>query len=202
MHNHVTPYIPYGNPVPQDVHEKSQLHSAELQRRLESQIVELQSEAKTRAFELSHLKVVVGEKEGLLARANLHIDMLQEKLQASMERYRALESDVAVAQRTGAGGGGGALALLPAPAGLASAVTAVGGGGGLSPEHEARLSALRKEKEALTLQVGCVWWICTVHISVASSPAPHDTSTDHQPSAPRNGYQPLHACSSARSSML
>lgn len=40
----------------QDVHEKSQLHSAELQRRLESQITEMQTEAKQRAFELSHMK--------------------------------------------------------------------------------------------------------------------------------------------------
>lgn len=55
--------------------------SAEVQRQLESQVVELQSELRQKAFELGHLRVVLGEKEQLLNSANLQVDLAQEKMQ-------------------------------------------------------------------------------------------------------------------------
>jgi hypothetical protein len=41
----------------QAAHEGLQLQSAEVQRRLEAQVVELQAEGKHKAFEIAHLKV-------------------------------------------------------------------------------------------------------------------------------------------------
>ena len=67
--------------LPQDHLERARSMSAEVQRQLESQVVELQSELRQKAFELGHLRVVLGEKEQLLNSANLQVDLAQEKMQ-------------------------------------------------------------------------------------------------------------------------
>ncbi|KAJ9530398.1 hypothetical protein QJQ45_000772 [Haematococcus lacustris] len=112
----------------QAVHESHQMNAAEAHRRLEGTAIELQTELKQKAFELSHFKlrgceeagddedvvpatpfalirnlnpcrwmlqVVVGEKESLLQRLKMQAELLQDKLQASMDRCRVLEAEAA-----------------------------------------------------------------------------------------------------------
>ena len=76
----------------QDMHEKTLLNNAELARKSEGQAGELQAELKQRSFELSHFKMVVAEKEALLQRTAMQVDLMQDKLQVW-------------------GGGGGALTI-------------------------------------------------------------------------------------------
>ncbi|EFJ42456.1 hypothetical protein VOLCADRAFT_121534 [Volvox carteri f. nagariensis] len=57
----------------QALHEKTGLAHAEVARRLEQQVVALQTELKQKTFELSHFKVVVAEKEQLLGRTNMQL---------------------------------------------------------------------------------------------------------------------------------
>ncbi|KAL6754707.1 hypothetical protein V8C86DRAFT_311837 [Haematococcus lacustris] len=79
----------------QAVHESHHMNAAEAHRRLEGTAIELQTELKQKAFELSHFKVVVGEKESLLQRLKMQAELLQDKLQASMDRCRVLEAEAA-----------------------------------------------------------------------------------------------------------
>jgi hypothetical protein len=58
--------------------------ASEVQRRMESQVVELQSDLRQKTFELGHLRVVMGEKEGLLGQTNMQIDLMQEKMQVGV----------------------------------------------------------------------------------------------------------------------
>jgi hypothetical protein len=78
--------------LPQDHLEKTRVASSEVQRQLESQVVEVQAELKQKAYELSHLRVVLGEKETLLSHAHLQADMLQGKMDILRERCRELET--------------------------------------------------------------------------------------------------------------
>ncbi|KXZ51870.1 hypothetical protein GPECTOR_11g306 [Gonium pectorale] len=75
----------------QNIHEKSSLTHAEVTRRMEQQIVALQTELKQRSFELSHFKVVVAEKEQMVGRTNMQNELLQDKLGVLMDKYRSLE---------------------------------------------------------------------------------------------------------------
>ncbi|GIL63803.1 hypothetical protein Vafri_17794 [Volvox africanus] len=102
----------------QGLHEKATLAHAEISRRLEQQVVALQTELKQKTFELSHFKVVVAEKEQLVGRTNMQNELLQDKLSVLMDKYRALEVEhnaqlnkalaaaaEAVAASSGSGGG-------------------------------------------------------------------------------------------------
>ena len=48
---------------------------------METQAVELQAELRAKVFELGHVRMVLGEKEGLLGQANMQVELLQEKMQ-------------------------------------------------------------------------------------------------------------------------
>jgi hypothetical protein len=56
-----------------------------VQRKLETQAVELQADLRQKAFELSHLRVVMGERETLLAQSGMQVELLQEKMQVKIE---------------------------------------------------------------------------------------------------------------------
>eukprot|EP00798_Chlamydomonas_sp_ICE-L_P006402 gene6402-3016_t len=75
----------------QNLHEKSGLNWSEQHRKMDSRLSELNSEIRQKAFELGHLKVVLGEKDSLLHRANINAEMHQEKMNMLIDRYRVLE---------------------------------------------------------------------------------------------------------------
>lgn len=95
--------------------------------------------------------MVLGEKENLLTLANLQIDMLQDKLQVSMDRYRALEADMNATnnilrkQPLGSPVLGEPAAAAGAPAGQQAV--------GMTAEQLLELRTLRREKEGLQEQV-------------------------------------------------
>ncbi|KAG2490608.1 hypothetical protein HYH03_011000 [Edaphochlamys debaryana] len=140
----------------QGLHEKTTLSHAEVTRRLEQQLVALQTELKQRSFELSHFKVVVAEKEQMIGRTNMQNELLSDKLSVLMDKYRGLEvehnshvnrtlaaaADVVAANGVrsyyegGEGGGSGALALAAAPA-----------------KVQVELAMLRQERDALAREV-------------------------------------------------
>ena len=73
------------------VYDKSVAVTAEVQRKLETQVIELQAELKSRAFELAHTRVVMGEKESLLAQSQSQVDLLQDRVQVMRDRVKELE---------------------------------------------------------------------------------------------------------------
>ncbi|KAF5840547.1 hypothetical protein DUNSADRAFT_16345 [Dunaliella salina] len=79
----------------QDTYDRQQIHATKAAKQMDMHMVELKAELKQRAFELSHIKVVLGEKEAMLQRSNLHNEMLQEKAQVGLDRCRAVEGDLA-----------------------------------------------------------------------------------------------------------
>ncbi|GLC34009.1 hypothetical protein PLESTB_000828200 [Pleodorina starrii] len=155
----------------QVLHEKTNLAHAEVARRMEQQVVALQTELKQKSFELSHFKVVVTEKEQLVGRTNMQNELLQDKLSVLMDKYRALEVEhnthlhkalaaaaetVAAAAASGGGGGGGgstggaevhpADALAIITSGAATAATA-------PAKLQVELALLKQERDALTREV-------------------------------------------------
>ena len=90
------------------IYEKSVASAAEVQRKLETQVIEMQAEIKSRAFELAHTRVVMGEKESLLAQSQAQVDLLQDRVQVMRDRVRELElldskrpaSDIVVRDQT------------------------------------------------------------------------------------------------------
>jgi len=117
----------------QETYDRQQIHAAKTAQQMDMHMVELKAELKQRAFELSHIKVVLGEKEALLQRSNLHNEMLQEKAQVGLDRCRAVEGDLA------------------ASGGLRSAIGAPGGSAALQVAHE--MEELRIQKQKLQQEV-------------------------------------------------
>ena len=46
-----------------------------------TQVVELQADLRQKSFELSHVRMILGEKEGLLGQASIQVELTQEKMQ-------------------------------------------------------------------------------------------------------------------------
>ena len=44
----------------------------------------MQAELRNKSFELSHVRMVLGEKEGLLGQAGMQVELLQEKMQVGL----------------------------------------------------------------------------------------------------------------------
>ncbi|KAG1656632.1 hypothetical protein FOA52_008637 [Chlamydomonas sp. UWO 241] len=131
-----------------DVHERSLAAAAEVQRRLESHAMELQSDLRHKAFELGHLRVVLGEKEGLLAQTSMQLDMVQDKIVVLRERCTQLEAE-SIGGRSGGGGSGAQrgsmLALEASPGGSGSNAIAASP----SSQHAEELAGLRAGKAHL-----------------------------------------------------
>ncbi|MEW5310456.1 MAG: hypothetical protein WDW38_002253 [Sanguina aurantia] len=122
----------------QSLHEHSLVERGNLQRQLEAQVSELQSELKQRSFELSHFKVVIGEKETMLGRANMQLELLGDKLSVALDRVRCMDAEQSTAM---------ARAALSA---ATSTATALGGPGMRGPP------GLSDQQGALPL-LHCKW---------------------------------------------
>jgi hypothetical protein len=132
------------------IYEKSVAAAAEVQRKLETQVIELQAELKSRAFELAHTRVVMGEKESLLAQSQAQVDLLQDRVQVMRDRVKELE--VQEVSKRG---------LLSSPDigtardQLGGAVQAGGNQGTFlsAVDQSFEVEMLKKEKERLQLEV-------------------------------------------------
>ncbi len=103
-------------------------------------MVELQAELRHKSFELSHLRVVMGERDGLLGQANAQVELLQDKMQVLRDRCQSLEAAAAA--------GGNA---SPAPTSSAIVVAAAGERG--PPVDPEVVATLRREKALLTSRI-------------------------------------------------
>ncbi|GFR42699.1 hypothetical protein Agub_g3621 [Astrephomene gubernaculifera] len=150
----------------QALHEKTCLAHAEVTRRLEQQVVSLQTELKQRSFELSHFKVVVAEKEQLVGRTNMQNELLQDKLAVLMDKYRALEVEhnshvnralaaaaAAVAASGGQTRGSAAAAQEGGGAAAAAAAGGEGGSGAATTKLHVELALLKQERDSLAREV-------------------------------------------------
>ena len=130
-----------------------------------TQVVELQADLRQKSFELSHVRMVLSEKQGLLDQASMQLELTQEKMQVLRDRCQVLEAQ---GGPVGRGGGAKTLALQayaggdddtrglrdsngPARGGMM--ILAGGGGGGGGGIHAEALSALRRDKAELVARV-------------------------------------------------
>ncbi|GIL63802.1 hypothetical protein Vafri_17794 [Volvox africanus] len=150
----------------QGLHEKATLAHAEISRRLEQQVVALQTELKQKTFELSHFKVVVAEKEQLVGRTNMQNELLQDKLSVLMDKYRALEVEhnaqlnkalaaaaEAVAASSGSGGGAASNVAAAADNAVAAIIAAASNTEAPSVKMQVDMALLKQERDALTREV-------------------------------------------------
>ena len=130
-----------------------------------TQVVELQADLRQKSFELSHVRMVLSEKQGLLDQASMQLELTQEKMQVLRDRCQVLEAQGG----SGRGGGVKTLALQAyaaggdddtrglrdsdGPARGGAMVLAGGGGGGGGGIHAEALSTLRRDKAELVVRV-------------------------------------------------
>ncbi|MEW5302596.1 MAG: hypothetical protein WDW36_005365 [Sanguina aurantia] len=127
----------------QSLHEHSLVERGNLQRQLEAQVSELQSELKQRSFELSHFKVVIGEKETMLGRANMQLELLGDKLSVALDRVRCMDAEQSTAM---------ARAALSAATSTATALGGPGMRGPGLPDQPGGPAAAALQVELLLLQ--------------------------------------------------
>ncbi|KAG2434529.1 hypothetical protein HYH02_012196 [Chlamydomonas schloesseri] len=164
----------------QALHEKHQLAHNEVTKRLEQQIVALQTELKQRSFELSHFKVVVAEKETLVGRVSMQNELLSDKLTVLMDKYRSLEVELnshlnkalAAAAEVVAGAGRGEDGAGGGEGGHGGS-----GGGGIivaPAKLQVDLALVRQERDQLARQVELLTGRLTAaHDSLKLASQPH-----------------------------
>ncbi|GLI65968.1 hypothetical protein VaNZ11_009654 [Volvox africanus] len=171
----------------QGLHEKATLAHAEITRRLEQQVVALQTELKQKSFELSHFKVVVAEKEQLVGRTNMQNELLQDKLSVLMDKYRALEVEhntqlnktlaaaaEAVAASSGSGGGAASNVAAAADNAVAAIIAAAANPGALPVKMQVDMALLKQERDALTREVEHLSGrLAAAHASLRLASQPH-----------------------------
>ncbi|GAX82397.1 hypothetical protein CEUSTIGMA_g9825.t1 [Chlamydomonas eustigma] len=131
----------------QTVHDRTSSVQGELQRKLESQVVELQADLRQKAFEVSHLRVVMGEKEGLLAQSGMQVELLQDKLQVLRERCYALEAAQSVTPHPVTS------SVKTVPSESERPGRALSEDAGALAVHATALAALKKEKAELLSRI-------------------------------------------------
>ncbi|KAG2423380.1 hypothetical protein HXX76_015346 [Chlamydomonas incerta] len=168
----------------QGLYEKHQLAHNEVTRRMEQQLVALQTELKQRSFELSHFKVVVAEKETLVGRTSMQNELLSDKLGVLMDKYRSLEVELnshlnkalAAAAEVVAGGGVGRGEDGGGGEGGGGRYGGGGGGGIVAAPAKLQvdLALLRQERDQLARQVEMLTGRLTAaHDSLKLASQPH-----------------------------